>query len=105
MIPISLSLFLLSDQPPIATYFPSPIHQEPLPLHIIKIFYGPSKGIHIEFNFGGVFQDHKGNILHIYATTLANENNNYVKKYTLEFGLLVSIYNIYPYLLVEGDSH
>lgn len=87
---------LFSDSP--TTWSP------PQPSFIKLNFDGASKGNPSQSGFGGVFQYHKGSILHIFTGYSGFNTNNRAKLLGLIQGLSIAADQGFIKLIIEGDS-
>lgn len=77
----------------------------PPPPHIVLLnFDGASKGNLGKAGFGGIFRNHKGNVLQTFMGSIGWDTNNSVELEGILQGLLLAKNNRFFPLIIEGDS-
>ena len=67
-------------------------------------FYGATKGNLGAASSGGVFRDHQGNTIQLFAMDYGTMSNNEAKLYALKQGLEIARRENFQKIEVEGDS-
>lgn len=76
------------------------------PPHMIQLNFGRGcKGNRGKAGYGGIFRNHKGNVLLTFLGLVGWDTNNLAELEGLWHGLLLAELHGYSQLIIEGDSH